>query len=65
MIFGSGETVSALTEHGLTHDYTFVYSPTVLGAGAHPIQKAARVDQGLVDVTQLATGNVRIRHRKR
>lgn len=65
MIFGSGDIVSELTAHGLIDDYTFVYSPIVLGAGAHPIRNAASVDLELEDVRQFATGNVRIRYRKR
>ncbi|MFT3699993.1 MAG: dihydrofolate reductase family protein [Kofleriaceae bacterium] len=65
MIFGSGDIVSLLTKHGLIDDYTFVYSPIVLGQGAHPIRHAGRVDLELVDVTKFATGNVRMRYRKR
>ncbi|HEY0250676.1 MAG TPA: dihydrofolate reductase family protein [Kofleriaceae bacterium] len=65
MIFGSGAITSLLTKHGLVDDYTFVLSPIVLGQGAHPIRDAGRVDLELVEAKTFATGNVRLRYRKK
>jgi dihydrofolate reductase len=64
MIFGSGSIVSQLTQHGLIDEYTFVVSPIFLGSGMLPIRDSSRLKLKLVECTQFATGNVRLRYAK-
>ena len=65
MIFGSGEIVSLLTQHGLVDEYTFVISPLLLGEGILPIHGVTkRLPLKLLDCKTFPTGCVRLHYAK-
>lgn len=65
MIFGSGELVSALTEHRLIDEYQFVVTPKLLGSGKTLIQGVSRhLPLALEEAKAYPSGNVMLRYRR-
>lgn len=66
LVFGSGQIVSQLTEHGLVDEYRFVVSPVLLGSGRPLISglaKTRRLD--LQEAKAYPEGNVMLRYAPR
>jgi dihydrofolate reductase len=63
MVFGSGQLVTALVEHGLVDELQLMMSPLLLGAGAPLIAGLPRrVPLALVECKPYPTGNVMLRY---
>ena len=63
MVFGSGQLVTALVEHGLVDELQLMMTPRLLGAGAPLLGGLShRVPLTLVEHKPYATGNVMLRY---
>jgi dihydrofolate reductase len=66
LVFGSGQVVSQLSEHGLVDEYWFVVSPLLLGSGrplVSGLAKSRRLD--LLEARSYPEGNVSVRYAPR
>lgn len=63
IVFGSGELVGALTEHGLVDEYQLVVNPTFLGGGRTFLRNLAKDRRlELLDARSYPSGNVMLRY---
>lgn len=66
LIFGSGQVVSQLSEHGLVDEYWFVVSPLLLGSGRPLVSGLAKSRRlQLLEAKAFPEGNVSVRYAPR
>jgi dihydrofolate reductase len=66
LIFGSGQVVSQLSEHGLVDEYWFVVSPLLLGSGRPLVSGLAKSRRlQLLEAKAYPEGNVSVRYAPR
>ena len=63
LVFGSGEIVALLAQHGLVDEYQLVVSPLVLGDGKPLFRTLPKnVALKLLEAKAYASGNVKLRY---